>query len=291
MCPICKNTNLSSLRVAKDYYLCPNCQLVWLKKFPKATYRKDYYQGKSTLFSALFAPIAFLFHKIRESYLNKNNVNLWIDMGAGAGEFLKIVSAKEKIGVEISSAGRQLMEENNLKTLTPLQFLGSKNLSAEVISFWHVLEHVEKPWEYLRAAKKNLREGGAIVIGVPNIDSLEFKFFGKDWFHLAPEYHLWHFSPKSINLMLENEGFKVSSINFWSPEHTIAGLLQSFINKTSGTDAVLHKLIKRSGSSKLPVRGLVWSLFWLTAGLPVILLFWIIEVLLKRSGTIVITAK
>ena len=156
-----------------------------------------------------------------------------------------------------------------------------------------MLEHVEKPWEYLEAAKKNLRKNGRIVIGIPNIDSLEFKYTKEYWFHLQPQFHLWHFTPKSVRKLLEQTGFTINNIDYWSVEHHPTGVLQSFINKSSGSkENVLHKLIKRgTGESILKPKDLFWVGFWATIGSPVVFSFWLVGSLFRKAGTIVVDAN
>lgn len=290
-CPICKKKPSSSFFGIKGYWYCPSCHLGWLEKLPKVSYEESYYKGTSSIASKLFTPIGLFFYMIRRSFAGGGQKKLWIDVGAGDGAFLKTVNAEEKIGVEISSAGRTIMKEKGLEVLSNKQFLKTSGLKAEVISYWNVLEHAEKPWEYLRAGKRNLAKKGKIVIGVPNSDSFELRYFKNHWFHLIPKYHLWHFSGKSIKRLLAKTGFKIDSIDYWSIEHHLTGTLQSFINKTAGSDGVLHRLIKRGLDYKLSFKDIFWSIFWLTVGFPIVLSFWITSSILKKSGTIVVVAE
>lgn len=203
-----------------------------------------------------------------------------------------MVGAKRKVGVEVSRSGRRMMERVGLETMTDKKFLKTKNLRAEVISFWHVLEHMENPWVYLAAAARNLNSSGSMVIGVPNGESFELRLFKKHWFHLVPKHHLWFFSPQSMERMLKQNGLAITSIDFWSLEHHLPGILQSFINVTSGSDSVLHRLVKRRENfSALRYRDIFSCIFWLTVGLPVVFTFWITSSVLHRSGTFVVVAR
>lgn len=289
-CCICGKKATENLPSLKNYFYCKNCQLGWMKKFPEAVYDETYYEGKSGIAQKLFQPIANLFYGIRSNYAGKDRKKLWIDVGAGDGGYLKTVPSEKKLGVEISKAGRKIMERNGISTMSNSDFLKAKNLNANVISFWHVLEHVDNPMDYLRAAKRNLLKKGKIVIGVPNIESLEFKAFKKYWFHLVPDFHLWHFSPISLRKTLDKTGFKIKNIDCWSIEHHPTGVLQSFINSTAHSDSILHRLIKRGLDYKFKFRDLFWSVFWLTIGLPIILFFWTLGAITKRPGTFVIVA-
>lgn len=291
-CPLCTSVPASDLHGLSGYWYCRRCQLSWAKKFPVSEYDENYYSAKSSLIGKAFAPIANILYVIRTWYVRMKRINLWIDVGAGDGGFLRNVVAKRKIGVEVSPSGRSMMETAGIETMTDQEFLRKKNLRADVISFWHVLEHIENPWVYVGAAVRNLGPHGSVVIGVPNGESLELQLFKRHWFHLVPKHHLWFFSPRSLEIMLAQHRLFIKSIDYWSIEHHFPGILQSLINVTSGGDSVLHRLVKRRENfSVLTGRDVVSSLFWLTLGFPLVLVLWITNSLFKRSGTIVIVAQ
>jgi SAM-dependent methyltransferase len=77
---------------------------------------------------------------------------------------------------------------------------------------WHSLEHVHWPLQVLREVFRLLVPGGHLLIAVPNIDSLSFRWFGSAWYGLDLPRHLLHFSPWTLHLMLEQVGFRVSPI-------------------------------------------------------------------------------
>ncbi len=291
-CPLCGKKPTIHPQFS-EYWWCEACHLGWHKIYPKQIhYQASYYTATSAVASTLFSPIAHLFYKIRNRYIGRKQVDTWVDVGAGDGGYLLTVPAAKKIGVEISPAGRKLMDKLGLVTLTPQGFLRGRQTKVNVISFWHVLEHVDRPWAYLTAARRHLQSSGFVVIGVPNIDSIERMVCGRRWFHLVPAYHLWHFTPHSMTRLLEKIGFHVERIDYWSVEHHLTGVLQSFINKTSGSESVLHKLVKRSdGGVHLSLKDVGWSVFWITIGFPIVVLFWILGSLMKRPGTFVVVAR
>lgn len=290
-CYVCNSGQVVNFATIKGYYTCLSCGVVWMKKFPKSTYEEDYYQPKLGFAGKFFTPITKLLYLIRHRYVSRKHINVWVDVGAGDGNFLKTVKASKKIGVEISEAGRKMMQIAGIKTMTPGTFLSTRGLNADVISFWHVLEHLENPRYFLKIAERNLSPKGVIVVGVPNIDSWDFNLFKKHWFHLVPQYHLWHYSPTSIGKLLEDSGFKIRYIDYWSIEHHLAGLVQSFINISSGSHNVLHKLVKRETDLVDYKPGdLFWIFIWLTFGFPIILVMWCLNSVFHKSGTIVVVA-
>jgi SAM-dependent methyltransferase len=84
--------------------------------------------------------------------------------------------------------------------------------SFDVITMWHSLEHVHRPMAVLEEAYRLLAPGGKLVVAVPNIDSLAFRWFGAAWFALDLPRHLTHFAPWSLQQMLQNVGFRVGPI-------------------------------------------------------------------------------
>lgn len=290
-CPVCRSQVEDTLPDYPAYLYCRHCQTAWLKVFPQAGYRGEYYKGKSNTAAKFFTPLTRLFYTLRRGYIRKKP-DLWIDVGAGDGGFLAAVEAKHRIGVEISQTGREMIKSRGLEVMTDKQFLNAKSKSAEVISFWHVLEHTKNPREFLVSAKNNLKKEGKIIVGVPNLNSWEFRTFKTSWFHFAPQYHYLHFSSGSIVRLLKECGFKIEKVDFWSAEYNLAGILQSLINRTSGSQDVLHKLIKREQDlSSLSAADKLWCLFWLTLGLLPVFILWGSNALYKQSGSIVITAS
>ncbi len=291
-CPFCNRKFDNSLFGDERYEYCFHCTLAKRKSLPTVEYGKEYYAPSSTFARKLFIPIETFFYILRTGYVGLQKRNIWIDVGAGDGGYLQTVPAAKKIGVEISKAARARMRARGIEAISDQDFLRMKNGKANVISFWHVLEHMDMPWRYVAKAYENLADDGRIVVAVPNIDSFEFQLFRDKWFHLVPQYHLWHFTPKSIEALLRREGFRIRTTDFWCLEHHPTGILQTFINAASGTDAALQKLVKRAdGAQSMNMRAGCWSIFWLTVGLPVVIVFWLAQVALRRSGTLVIVAS
>jgi SAM-dependent methyltransferase len=80
--------------------------------------------------------------------------------------------------------------------------------SFDLVTMMHSLEHVHDPLQVLRAARELLVPGGRLVVAVPNIESLPFRWFGSSWFGLDLPRHLTHFTPRTLPLMLRWAGFE-----------------------------------------------------------------------------------
>jgi 2-polyprenyl-3-methyl-5-hydroxy-6-metoxy-1,4-benzoquinol methylase len=139
-----------------------------------------------------------------------------LDFGCGGGSFLERMHRHgwRVTGVDISrTAVERIRTELGLRALMgSLPHPDLDPASFDVISMWHSLEHVHDPLGVLREAHRLLVPGGKLVVAVPNIDSLPFRWFGHAWYGLDLPRHLTHFAPTTLHLMLERVGFRVGPI-------------------------------------------------------------------------------
>jgi 2-polyprenyl-3-methyl-5-hydroxy-6-metoxy-1,4-benzoquinol methylase len=139
-----------------------------------------------------------------------------LDFGCGGGSFLERMHRQgwRVTGVDVSAAAVERVRTGlGLRALLgtlphPLLEAGS----FDVVTMWHSLEHVHRPLEVLREARRLLVPGGKLLVAVPNIDSLPFRWFGPAWYGLDLPRHLTHFAPWTLHLMLEHAGFGVGPI-------------------------------------------------------------------------------
>jgi len=98
----------------------------------------------------------------------------------------------------------------------------------DVITMWHSLEHMYSPADTLKEIRRILKKGGIIIIGIPNTETWETKFFGKYWWAWEVPRHLQHFSPKTIKLFLLKNSFKSIKIEYLPDINNIILSLQKF---------------------------------------------------------------
>jgi len=139
-----------------------------------------------------------------------------LDFGCGGGSFLQRMHRQgwKVTGLDVSPAAVGHVR-NGLGLRALLGSLPHPDLrpgSFDVITMWHSLEHVHRPMAVLAEAHKLLAPGGKLLVAVPNIDSLPFRWFGAAWYALDLPRHLTHFAPWTLHLMLENVGFNVGPV-------------------------------------------------------------------------------
>ena len=168
--------------------------------------------SRKTLFDRLYQWVKSynLKHKIAliKQY-KKENIHL-LDIGAGTGDF--VLSSKkyahwEAMGIEPSEKARAKAEEKGL--LLQADFSELLPHSFDVITMWHVLEHVPDVTQEIQIISNLLKENGIAVIAVPNYRSWDAQHYKEHWAAYDVPRHLWHFSKKSIEQLFAKEGFEL----------------------------------------------------------------------------------
>ena len=96
-----------------------------------------------------------------------------LDYGAGAGGFARFMAGRgfEAVGLEPYSLGTTLEEPNLRLVRAPLATAKASLGQFDVITMWHVLEHVMNPVEVLAELRSLLKPDGVLVVSVPNFSS------------------------------------------------------------------------------------------------------------------------
>ncbi len=158
----------------------------------------------------------------KESFV-KTNLQI-LDIGCGTGDFLKACKNKNwhVIGVEPNKNARVLaknklgiLETTNLtytdfkpKIFDSIKSI-EKNKQFDIISMWHVLEHIPDLENYITQLKKLLKPNGTLLIAVPNYKSFDAKHYKEFWAAYDVPRHLWHFSQKAISILFKKENLCV----------------------------------------------------------------------------------
>jgi 2-polyprenyl-3-methyl-5-hydroxy-6-metoxy-1,4-benzoquinol methylase len=137
-----------------------------------------------------------------------------LDVGCGLGFFLRALdpSRWDRYGIEpmpvpYREAGSALGSDRVLNTeLTAAALPPGK---FDVITFWDSLEHLPNPRAELQEARRLLRPGGIVLIGLPNFGGYQARHFGEDWYGLSLPHHLCHYTSGTLTRLLEACGFRV----------------------------------------------------------------------------------
>jgi len=130
-----------------------------------------------------------------------------LDFGAGTGDFLNRMKSFfwNVEGVEPNEIARDLAILKGLNLKTSFKELDGK--SYDVISLWHVLEHLPDFENKLEKFHELLNPGGILIIAVPNYNSYDANYYKEDWAAWDVPRHLWHFSRNGLKNILNEKGF------------------------------------------------------------------------------------
>ena len=147
----------------------------------------------------------YLFNQNSSSRSEKNI----LDVGAGTGDFLKVCKddSWNVFGVEPDLGARNIASKKGIILLEDLSKI--KNKQFDIITLWHVLEHVENLEEYISTLKSLLTKDGKLIIAVPNYKSYDAKYYKEFWAAFDVPRHLWHFSQTSISKLFSKEDMMV----------------------------------------------------------------------------------
>ncbi|MBW1657402.1 class I SAM-dependent methyltransferase [Flavobacterium quisquiliarum] len=135
-----------------------------------------------------------------------------LDIGAGTGDFL--LTAKnngwDTIGVEPSERAKNSAKQKGISFVEEISSL--ENNSLDVITMWHVLEHVPDLEHQIQELKRLLKPTGTLIVAVPNYKSFDANHYKTFWAAYDVPIHFWHFSKKSIQLLFEKVDMKLEKI-------------------------------------------------------------------------------
>ena len=133
-----------------------------------------------------------------------------LEVGCARGDFMQVARGHfEVAGVE---PNRELAAASSLVGPVHQDVIERTPWSGfDVIATFHVIEHVDSPRSFIRAAVERLKPGGLMVIETPNIDSLPFKILKAHWRQFIPE-HYFFFDRTTIARLLSDCGLRTESV-------------------------------------------------------------------------------
>jgi 2-polyprenyl-3-methyl-5-hydroxy-6-metoxy-1,4-benzoquinol methylase len=137
-----------------------------------------------------------------------------LDVGCGTGDFLFTCKnwGWNVLGVEPNISARNLAETKlfaNNATYIFSDLNEVNSIQFDVITMWHVLEHVPNLEQYISKLKSLLKPNGVLVVAVPNYKSFDANYYKEFWAAYDVPRHLWHFSKKSIEILFSKHQMKL----------------------------------------------------------------------------------
>jgi SAM-dependent methyltransferase len=214
-----------------------------------------------------------------------------LDVGAGRGRFVVSAGAAGYLarGIEPSARGVAAAREAGAAVdRLGIEQASFGSASFDAITLWHVLEHLDRPQAALVQIGGWLRTDGALLVGVPNLASVQARLGGERWYHLDVPRHRVHFTPAGLDRLLRRTGFEPILTRHVLAEHNPFGMWQSIVSRVTRHPSYLYNLLKRNAPLRSPDLALTALALPLA---PVAALLELSAGLTGRGGTIAVLAR
>lgn len=166
-----------------------------------------------------------------------------MDFGAGTGDFVRYMGSHgwRTVGIEPSPAARRRAADKGIGLQPALP--DAEGRLFDVITLWHVLEHLPDPEGSIRELSGFLKPGGWLVLALPNFRSFDARHYRSDWAAYDVPRHLWHFSREAIAPLLEPFGYRLAAVRpLWLDAFYISWMSEKY-----------------RGSALAPLKGMFWG--------------------------------
>jgi 2-polyprenyl-3-methyl-5-hydroxy-6-metoxy-1,4-benzoquinol methylase len=253
-CPLCNSEQINPLLTVKDHsvsqesfviWQCNQCTLRFTQDVPDEASIGSYYRSENYISHSNTSKggVNRMYQKVR-NYTLDTKANLIkshtvdkgkiLDLGAGTGAFLATMKNKgwDIRGIEPDEGAREVAKNTfhiELGETKELQELPKSGFDA--ITLWHVLEHVHQLHLYVEQLKSLLKPEGKLFIAVPNYTSVDHSIYKLYWAAYDVPRHLYHFTPKSIRILMKGHGLRVEQIKpMWFDSFYISLLSSRYKN-------------------------------------------------------------
>lgn len=234
-CPVCNSTRLENDMVSSDNLVskslftiqkCLDCEFKFTNPRPDKRTISSYYISEDYISHSVKKESLFnkLYNYIRDkniayklgliATLKNEDVHIY-DYGCGVGTFLTNARKKgwQTKGYEPSDQARELAIQSGIEIESVDHILKRENKCFDVITLWHVLEHIHDLDKTIEKLKSLLKDDGLLVIAVPIINSWDAEKYKNDWAAIDVPRHLYHFTHSTVEKLFCKFGMKIASIH------------------------------------------------------------------------------
>ncbi len=264
-CPTCRGRAFGEFDLGAGNLLqrCVACGTVSAREYadPADIYVDGYLFGqvgnfgvdvRNPLFQRYLMRVAHRRMEIIERATGRATGSL-LDVGCGSGEVL--LAARERgwdtCGVEPERTGAEMAQGRGLDVrIAPLAESGLPERSYDVVSAFHVLEHIAHGRPFLEALMRWARPGGHLVIEVPNWRSVQRRRLREHWSGLRPLEHIVHHTPQTLDRLMRSVGLEpvlVRSPSYLGPPQNLQHALNDLVRHGR-----YRRLLERLSSPRRP---------------------------------------
>lgn len=212
-CLITQTEDLYPLKGYEKNYLVKSKSsgFVFCSKIPTEEEIYNHYNNYPIGYGADSAITTIRINEVLDGFEKFRKTNKMLDVGCGPGLFL--IEAKKRgwevYGTEFTDKQLTYLKDKGINTLKgKLNDDSFENELFDVIISSEVIEHINNPVEEIQQFHRLLRKGGVVYITTPNFNALERYLLKGDYEIIEYPEHLCYYTPKTIDLLLTQNGFK-----------------------------------------------------------------------------------
>lgn len=222
LCPLCGGSNIEKCFDCKDHfatgeifgvYRCSDCTFTFTQDVPDEKEIGRYYESTSYISHSDTDKglLNKMYHIVRNIMLRRKvnlvkrltllNSGKLMDYGAGTGYFARAMknSGWDVTAIEKSEQARRYSTERfGFEMFSEEKLKELPNTSFDVITMWHVMEHIQNLDDFWDELYRISEESGILIIAVPNAESYDAEYYRQNWAAYDVPRHLWHFTSSTI---------------------------------------------------------------------------------------------
>jgi 2-polyprenyl-3-methyl-5-hydroxy-6-metoxy-1,4-benzoquinol methylase len=235
-CPVCNKESFSHYLTTTDFFVsgeqfeikhCNTCGLKFTSNAKDEEHSGQYYQSDDYISHSNTGKgiVNTIYHLVRKYMLGRKRKLVEkvtgckkgriLDVGSGTGFFLNEMKKHgwEVTGTEKSPEARGFVKKKfNLSVYPANELFNFDDQGYDVITLWHVLEHIHQLNENMEAYFRKLKPNGKLVVAVPNWTSFDGRYYRKNWAAWDVPRHLWHFANYSMERLGNKYGFNIEGL-------------------------------------------------------------------------------
>lgn len=256
-CPVCNNIEFEPFLTCNDFFVsnekfeikqCSSCGFKITFNIANEDNIGKYYQSQNYISHSNTEKglVNRMYHLVRSFMLHVKCKHVEratglktghiLDIGTGTGFFLNEMNRKgwKVTGTEKSEDARLFSSKKfNLEVLPSESLFDLEAERFDVVTLWHVLEHIHKIDDNLKKFRTILKPKGKLIIAVPNHTSYDARHYKSYWAAYDVPRHIWHFSPGQMKMFAQKHGFTLKSIHPMYFDSFYVSLLSEKYKKSS----------------------------------------------------------
>ncbi|MEM6524351.1 MAG: class I SAM-dependent methyltransferase [Bacteroidota bacterium] len=232
-CPICEGSDIQNDQIITDHSVskeefalskCQTCGFLFTNPRPTEDNLSKYYRSleyishqnkTNTLVNKVYSIVRkyTLKWKLRlvSRYISKGKI---LDIGCGTGHFLQVMqnAGWKTYGVEPDDTARNTATQMVGKDFIHNSLYSLPSEKFDVVTLWHVLEHVSELDSQFKIIKQHLAPSGRLLVAVPNHRSFDAQHYQQFWAGYDVPRHLYHFDRNTMQVISKKVGLKIVDI-------------------------------------------------------------------------------